>query len=104
MIGDNSAHLNISNFNNPDTLKIGLKEPKGKRKSLAEKLEKDSMAGRRSSREIKISTPNVYKGKKIGNFRVICKGKCVLPPQYHYTVCTFTFTLSLVSFQIFYNN
>ena len=53
MIG--SSKLNSSNFNNPESLKVIQKEmpSKTKRKSLAEKLEKDSMAGRRSSKELK---------------------------------------------------
>lgn len=91
------------------TLKLPKHINKNK-KSLAERLEKDSFANRKPGSSKKLQPiannrkPNVYLKNEIGNYRVICKGRCVLQPQYYISIVTVVFTSFPVFFQVLYVN
>ena len=49
-------------------------------------------------------TPNVYKGLKIGQYRVIAGGHILLPKQYYLSIITIIVTLGPALVQLLYNN
>lgn len=109
-------HLNsdLQSLNRENVQKIhsnqNLNVPKVK-KSIAERLEKDSMVNRKNPGISKNKGmnqnqvyPNTYKGKLIGNYKVLMSGNCVLPPRFIFALLTMTFQIGIPCFQILQNN
>jgi len=99
---------------NPSTL---LQPPKRrtaeqKKPNLLAKLTKDSFGSQRlgatksqkGSRVQPQPSKFTYKGKEIGNFRVICRDRGVLPPQLGFTILTLVITAGPSFLQLLYVN